>query len=235
VNVRAHPTVRPFALALGVFLRDGAADKLAFMGPAAQDVAQALLADTLGVLSTFPVRHRVVFSDGNHSVTRETKLPATWREMPQRGTSPGERIRSAFDDLFGLGGEAVLLLSADNPVMPLGALFDGLMWLLPKKRIVIGPADAGGLFAIGAAESFEWLVEAAAGLGLADNEMLKSAGTHLQEDAKARGLEVQMLDPTYHVSDIESFKRLHADVQKGAFAPACRKLFERADIKQHLG
>jgi glycosyltransferase A (GT-A) superfamily protein (DUF2064 family) len=221
-------------LALGVFLRDGAADKLAFLGPASQDVAQALLSDTLGVLSTFPVRHRVVFTQGNHAVTREAKLPATWREMPQRGTGAGERILSAFDDLLALGAEAVLLLSADNPVMPLGALFDGLMWLLPKNRIVIGPADGGGLFAIGAAERLDWLGDAAAGVGLVDDDKLRSAAPHLVEEAKSRNIEVQQLDPTYHVSDAEALKRLHADVQKGAFAPACRKLFERADLKQHL-
>jgi hypothetical protein len=233
VNVRAHPTVRPFALALGVFPREGVSDHLSFLGPAAPDLAQALLSDTLGVLSTFPVRHRVVFTH-DRAVTQETKLPATWREMPQRGSTPGERMLSAFDDLFALGGEAVLLLSADNPVMPLGPLFDGLMWLLPKKRIVIGPADSGGLFAVGAAERLDWLGNLGGGLGLLDEDMLKSTGPHVSEEAKGRGLEVQLLDNTYHVSSLESLKRLYADVQKGAFAPACRKLLDRPDIKAHV-
>jgi len=125
LNVRAHPTVRPYALALGVFPRASVTEKLAFLGPvAAQEVATALFLDTLGALSTFPVRHRVVFTDGSDSVTRAMKLPATWREMPHRGETGGERVSSAIDDLLGIGGEAILLMSADSPVMPLGPLFE---------------------------------------------------------------------------------------------------------------
>jgi len=234
LNVRAHPTVRPFALALGVFPRERSADKLAFVGPPALDLAQALLSDTLGVLSTFPVRHRVVFTSMANLDSREPKLPATWRAMPQRGENPGERVQSAFEDLFDLGAEAVLLLSADNPVMPLGALFDGLMWLLPKKRLLVGPADTGGLFAIGTAERVEWLAEVGGGLGILGEDRLKSVAPHVTEEAKRRSVDVQTLESSYHVSNIETLKRLYGDVQKGAFAPACRKLFEREDLKAHV-
>ncbi len=235
MNVRAHPTVRPFALALGVFPGDRVADKLAFVGPSALDLAQALLADTLGVLSTFPVRHRVVFTDGSHPASLEMKLPATWRELPQRGSTPAERVGAAFDDLLGLGAEAVLVLSGDSPVMPLGPLFDGLMWLLPKKRLLLGPAEGGGLYAVGSAEPFPWLSEIGP-LGLTgDDDRLKSVATHVETDAKQRGLDVHMLEGAYHVCDAATVRRLHADVQKGAFAPACRKLFERPDLRAQVG
>ena len=53
MNQRAHPTVRPYALALGVIPRRGVVERLAFLGPAlAQDVAGALLLDTLGASAT---------------------------------------------------------------------------------------------------------------------------------------------------------------------------------------
>ena len=51
MNQRAHPTVRPYALALGVVPRRGVEEQLSFLGPAAaQDLASALLLDTLGAL-----------------------------------------------------------------------------------------------------------------------------------------------------------------------------------------
>jgi hypothetical protein len=234
VNLRAHPTVRPFALAIGAFPRDGIASRLAFLGTGAEDLAQALLLDTLGVLSTFPVRHRVVFRSAE-SRAPEAKLPATWRDMPQKGITPMERIQAAFTDLFGLGAEAAVLLSADNPVMPFGPLFDGMMWLLPKKRLLMGPSEDGGLFAIGAAEKFEWLSKFDTGLGIAaEFRSGQPAQDMLEAAATTAGVERQVIDSAYHVKDRDSLKRLAADVAKGAFAPACRKLFERADFKSQI-
>ncbi len=237
MNVRAHPTVRPYALALGVFPRTGTPEKLSFLGPvAAQEVTSALLLDTLGALSTFPVRHRVVFSSGSDVVTRQTKLPATWREMPQRGTTGGELVASAIEDLASLGAEAILLLSADSPVMPLGPLFDGLMWLLPKSRLLLGPAEGGGAFAVGAAEHLPWLAECdphRSGLGLLSDEPLVPTIASVSEHAVKHGLEVQETPTAYHVDGRDALRRLWSDVQKGAFAPACRKLFERPEIRAH--
>lgn len=216
----------------------GAVDKLSFLGPvAASDVAAALFLDTLGALSTFPVRHRVVFMHGGDADDGSTKLPATWREMPQRGETGGARIASALDDLLGLGAEAILLLSADSPVMPLGPLFDGLMWLLPKNRLLVGAAEGGGSFALGAADPMPWLADCdthQSAFGIASDEPIVTPSTVLAEEAKKRGVEVQQLPTAYHVDDKASLKRLWADVQKGAFAPACRKLFERPEIRAHV-
>lgn len=240
MNLRAHPTVRPFALAIGAFPRDGLADRLSFLGTAAEDLSQALFLDTLGILSTFPVRHRVVFRGGESGAPSglrgtDAKLPATWRELPQKGLTPMERIQSAFAELFGMGAEAAVLLSADNPVMPFGTLFDGMMWLLPKKRLLMGPNEDGGLFAIGAAEKFDWLSKFDSGLGIAsDVRAGQSIPDLLEAAAASAGVERQLIDPAYPVRDRESLKRLAADVAKGAFAPACRKLLERADFKASL-
>lgn len=239
MNIRAHPTVRPFALALGVFPRASAAERLSFLGPAAApDFAGALLLDTLGALSTFPVRHRVVFTDGSDAVTRQIKLPATWRELPQRGDTPAQKLLAALEDLLGLGAEAVLLLSGDGPAMPLGALFDALMWLLPKQRVVIGPGEPSGLFAFGAADPASWLLEVpprASGLSIVGDEPFVASATEVAQAAEARGFAAQSLPSNYRVLDRASLERLHADVQKGAFAPACRKLFDRPDVRALLG
>ncbi|MFO0556063.1 MAG: DUF2064 domain-containing protein [Polyangiaceae bacterium] len=231
MNQRAHPTVRPYALALGVMPSRGVKDQLSFMGPAAaQDLATALLLDTLGALSTFPVRHRVVFTDGEDAVTREAKLPATWRELAQRGPSGAERVLSAFEDLLGLGAEAILLVTADGPMMPLGPLFDGIMWLLPKKRLIVGGSEQGGLYALGCAEPIPFLRQLGGGLGL--GSPASEAGAPNIENAisdmgKAQGLDVTLLPKSYRVGESAGLERLKKEVAGGMFAPHCRKLFER--------
>lgn len=238
MNQRAHPTVRPYALALGVVPRRGVVERLSFLGPAlAQDVASALLLDTLGALSTFPVRHRVVFAHGDDAVTRHTRLPATWREMAQRGTATEERLSAAFDDLLALGSEAMLLVSADGPMLPLGPMFDGLMWLLPKRRALVGGTEGGGVFALGVAErpSFLGSLDVALGLAGAGDELASpNACARLSEIATAGGLEVQQLPESFRIEDVAGLKRLRDEVAGGVFAPHCRKLLERPELLAFL-
>jgi len=239
LNLRAHPTVRPHALAIGVFPRRGVVDRLSpHLGTGiAQDVASALLLDTLGVLSTIPVRHRIVFAHGDDAVTRQTRLPATWREVAPRGAQPGERLSAALEDLSGLGAEAVLLVAGDGPMIPLSAIYDGLMWLLAKRRILIGSVEGGGLFAMGSADRVPFLPEVLVPLGLAgpaDESSSESADAFVTARAEANGLEVQRLPRSYRVDSIESLRRLKTEVDAGAFAPASRKLFERPDVLSAL-
>jgi glycosyltransferase A (GT-A) superfamily protein (DUF2064 family) len=235
MNQRAHPTVRPYALALGVLPHRGVVERLGFLGPAiAQDVASALLLDTLGALSTFPVRYRVVFTHGDDAVTRHTRLPATWREQPQRGATSTERVSSALEDLLALGAEAMLLVAADGPMLPLAQMFDGMMWLLPKKRVVIGGSEGGGLFAFGASERPAFLSTIERSLGLAgagDEPGAADVDEHVADKSRAAGLEVQMLPRCYKVDGLESLQRLRKEVAGGVFAPHCRKLFERPELK----
>lgn len=231
VNQRAHPTVRPYALALGVVPRRGIVDQLSFLGPAlAADLATALMLDTLGALSTFPVRHRLVFSDGADPFTGHVRLPATWRELPQRGVTPTERTHTAVDDLIALGAEAMLLVTADGPMLPLGQMFDGLMWLLPKKRLLIGGVDDGGLFALGAADRLPFLTDADLPTGLADGGANPAIVELVTAKAESAGFEVQRLPTSYRIDGPEALRRLKSEVAGGMFAPHCRKLFERPEL-----
>ncbi len=234
MNQRAHPTVRPFALALGVMPRRGVVERLGFLGPAvAQDVATALLLDTLGALSTFPVRHRVVFTHGDDAVTRHSRLPATWRELSQRGTTAEERIGAAVDDLLALGAEALLLVAADGPMLPLAQLFDGMMWLLQKNRVIVGGSEGGGIYALGLTERAKFLpaIERPLGLGGAEDEAgAPDVEERLTEVASGSGLEVMSLPKTYSVDGVDALRRLKSEVAGGIFAPHCRKLFERPEL-----
>ncbi len=234
MNQRAHPTVRPYALALGVIPRRGVTEQLSFLGPTvAQDLATTLLLDTLGALSTFPVRHRLVFTDGDDAVTQHSRLPATWREVAQRGASANERLVNAFEDLVALGAEAMLVVTADGPMMPLGQMFDGMMWLLPKNRLLIGGNETGGVFALGAAERIPFLpsIDRPLGLGGSVTDALaQDTEDYVADKAAASGIEVQRLPKSYRIDDLAALRRLKKEVAEGMFAPQSRKLFERPDV-----
>jgi glycosyltransferase A (GT-A) superfamily protein (DUF2064 family) len=229
---RSHPTVRPHALALGVLPRSGVAARLSFLGPGiASDLAAAMMLDTLGVLSTFPVKHRFCFTE--ESTSAGSKLPATWKRFVVSGhAGDGEPspARQALGHLFSLGGEAALLVVADTPVMPLGELFDGLLALAQPKAppaLLVGPIDSGGIFAIGLTRNDPELLDAISWEGPAAREGLDRA-------AAAAGLEVRATTPGYVVDSPEALKRLKGDVERGAFAPNCRKLLERPDVERAI-
>lgn len=236
MNQRAHPTVRPYALALGVVPRRGVEEQLSFLGPAAaQDLASALLLDTLGALSTFPVRHRVVFTDGADTITNHTRLPATWRELAQRGDTPHDRLDAAFQDLLALGAEAMLIVTADGPMLPLAQMFDGMMWLLPKNRLLLGGNERSGLYALGAADRVPFVSAAFTGedLGLMTHVGAPSkaeADTLVGALAETNGMEVTKLPRSYRIEDRASLSRLHEEIRGGMFAPQTRKLLERPDF-----
>lgn len=236
MNQRAHPTVRPYALALGVVPRRGVEEQLSFLGPAAaQDLSSSLLLDTLGALSTFPVRHRVVFTDGADAITNHTRLPATWRELAQRGETAADRVDAAFQDLLALGAEAMLLVTADGPMLPLAQMFDGMMWLLPKKRVLFGANERSGLYALGAAERIPFLGGPLSGEDLG---ITTHVTTPARSDIEAfvaglcesSGLEATQLPRSYRIEDRASLSRLHEEIRGGMFAPQTRKLLERADF-----
>jgi glycosyltransferase A (GT-A) superfamily protein (DUF2064 family) len=225
---RSHPTVRPHALALGVVARPGADSRLGFLGSGlAGDVASAMLLDTLGVLSTFPVKHRFFFDE---SAGATAKLPATWKRATLSAAGPPP-ARQALSHLFSLGGEAVLLVCSDTPVLPFGELFDGLLALATPKggsqAVLVGPLESSGLFALGLTSDSPALVDGIAWSG-------DEARPAIERRAAEASLEVRTTSPGYVVDSVEALRRLKSEVDAGAFAPNCRKLFERPEVERVL-
>jgi hypothetical protein len=232
VTERDFPTARPLSLGIGVFPQGDVVTRFASLGPAlAQDLAAALLLDSLGALSTFPVRHRVVFVDGDDSVSRQVRLPTSWREVAQRGRTAAERERAAFEELTNRGAEAVLLVSGEGPSLPLGPLYDALVWAHTRGRVAFGMREAGGAFALATAERTA-LGDGASPLGLVglhDDALSPLGAARLQDQARASGLDVLEMPAIARVEGMSSIDRVRADVAAGAFAPHTRKLLARAD------
>lgn len=230
---RSHPTIRPHALVLGVFVRPGAPDRLSFLGPTTSvDLASAMLLDTLGALSTFPVRHRLVFAVDGDPTLASTRLPATWKRPTQPLAADRPLERQALEHVFSLGGEASLLVVADAPIMPLGELFDGLLALAQPapdgpRAALVGRTEEDGVFALGLAKDEPAFSSAVPWGRTGSDEALRAA-------ASAANVEIRTSAKGYVVDSPATLKRLKADVEGGAFAPNCRKLMDRSDVTKAL-
>jgi len=231
---RSHPTIRPHALVLGVFVRPRGPERLAFLGPETSvDLSAAMLLDTLGALSTFPVRHRLVFAIEGDPTLANTRLPATWKRPANPLVSERSLEQQALEHVLSLGGEASLLVIADAPIMPLGELFDGLLALAqpaPDSALaaLVGHTDEGGVFALGLTKNVPPAFTDAITWGRHGN------GEALRAAATASSIEVRPSARGYVVDDATTLKRLKSDVDGGAFAPNCRKLMDRADVTKAL-
>lgn len=230
---RSHPTIRPHALVLGVFVRPGGPDRLSFLGASTSvDLAAAMLLDTLGALSTFPVRHRLVFAAEGDPTLASTRLPATWKRPPVPLAEARSLERQALEHVFSLGGEASLLVVADAPIMPLGELFDGLLALAQPtpetpRAALVGRTDEDGVFALGMTKDEPAFTDVVPWGRRGDDAALRAA-------AAAAGIEIRTSTRGYVVDDAATLKRLKTDVDGGAFAPNCRKLMDRGDVTRAL-
>jgi rSAM/selenodomain-associated transferase 1 len=77
-------------------------------------------------------------------------LPTTFKLLPQRGQSLGERIIFAFEDLFQLGFTSVCLIGSDSPTLPPEVFTEAAAILTQAENtVVLGPTADGGYYLIG--------------------------------------------------------------------------------------
>lgn len=128
------------------------------------------------------------------------------RLLPSRRSGLAASLYDAVEDLLGEGYGSVCLVNSDSPTLPTSLLVEAARALsFPGDRVVIGPAEDGGYYLIG----------------------LKRAHAHLFEDiawstpvvfrqtverARESGLEPVVLPVWYDVDDIDSLRRLHAEL-----------------------
>jgi rSAM/selenodomain-associated transferase 1 len=84
----------------------------------------------------------------------EGLLHRSFRLLPQRGTSLGERLFHASQDLITVGYDSVCLVDSDSPTLPPAYLKAAITELArPGDRVVLGPASDGGYYLIGLKKS----------------------------------------------------------------------------------
>lgn len=70
--------------------------------------------------------------------------------FPQRPGDLGERMAAAMEHLYGQGYREVVLIGSDLPHLPRERITRAFAWLSSGSDLVLGPAEDGGYYLIGA-------------------------------------------------------------------------------------
>ena len=131
------------------------------------------------------------------------------RLLPSRHIGLGASLYDAAEDLLAAGYGSVCLVNSDSPTLPSAVLIDAARALsLADDRLVLGPAEDGGYYLIGLKRAHARLFA-----DIAWSTPLVFAQT--VERAREIGLEPHMLPMWYDVDDVESLRRLNAELRGG--------------------
>lgn len=166
------------------------------------DLRHALFLDTLDVVTSIARVEHVIACEpaGACEEVRELAGPSV-DVIAQHGGDLGQRLANVFDDTFRFGMESVVVIGSDLPDLPARLIREALEALRNRpNRLVLGPAADGGYYLIGMNrphalfERIEWSTPRVLSQTLAS--------------AKARGLDVVLLDTWTDVDDAASLRRI---------------------------
>jgi rSAM/selenodomain-associated transferase 1 len=144
----------------------------------------------------------VVYTPTGSESAFDGVLPRRFKLLAQRGTSLGERLCNATDDLLREGYGAVCLINSDSPTLPKSILIRAIELLATDgDRVVLGAAEDGGYYLIGLKHAHRNLF----------NEIAWSTSDVLartRQRAAEIDLPVELLPPWYDVDDAETLNRL---------------------------
>ncbi len=144
----------------------------------------------------------VVYTPAGSESAFDGLLPVGFTLLAQRGTSLGERLCNATDDLLTRGYGGVCLINSDSPTLPKSILIRAIESLaMDGDRVVLGAAEDGGYYLIGLKHAHRNLF----------NEIAWSTSDVLartRQRAAEIDLTVQLLPPWYDVDDAETLNRL---------------------------
>jgi hypothetical protein len=114
----------------------------------AAQVAEAMLADTLAGIAEADAEPWVCFAPAD-ARTRMARRAPWCRLIAQVDGDLGDRLAACFAALLGGGAEQVVIVGADTPQVP-AATYQAAFRLLDQVDVVLGPAEDGGYYLVGA-------------------------------------------------------------------------------------
>ncbi len=230
-----NPMISKRACALGLMAKAPVAGqvKTRLAPPLTPDEAAALnvcflrdmAANIEAVSETEPASGLVVYTPAGSEPAFAGVLPEGFALLAQRGSSLGERLCNATDDLLRQGYEAVCLINSDSPTLPQSILIRAIESLAAGgDRVVLGAAEDGGYYLIGLKHAHRNLF----------NEIAWSTSDVLARTRQRAGeidLPVELLPSWYDVDDAETLSRLCEELlftpSNGAYpAPHTRAFLE---------
>jgi uncharacterized protein len=111
-------------------------------------VAAAMLADTVAVMTQVDAEPWVCFAPPD-ARGRMARLAPGCGLLAQVQGDLGDRLAACFATLLGGGAERVVIVAADTPHVP-RATYEAAFALLDQVEVVLGPAEDGGYYLVGA-------------------------------------------------------------------------------------
>jgi len=150
-------------------------------------------------------------------------LPDEFMLVPQRGSTFGERLACATEDILRAGFSSVCLIDSDSPTLPPEAYVQAVEALAkPGDRIVLGPSDDGGYYLIGIKKALRHIFE---DVDWSTECVFEQTVQHARE----KNLEVNLLPLWYDVDERATLRRLCRELldddytAKGFAAPETRR------------
>jgi len=144
----------------------------------------------------------VVYTPAGSESAFDRVVPEGFELLVQRGTSLGERLCNATDDLLRRGFGAVCLINSDSPTLPKSILIRAVESLAADRdQVVLGAAEDGGYYLIGLKHAHQNLFNA---IPWSAADVL----ARTQQRAAEIDLPVELLPAWYDVDDAETLARL---------------------------
>ena len=147
--------------------------------------------------------------------------------LPQSGADLGERLQETFRRLFARGFRRVVVMGSDSPTLPVAMLKGAFAALGHAGDVVLGPAEDGGYYLVGATrllpsmfEKIPWGTDRVMGATLAALELC--------------GARHAVLPPWYDVDlprDLERVRRALSRRPAGGFTPVSTRAFVEALVR----
>jgi rSAM/selenodomain-associated transferase 1 len=131
----------------------------------------------------------------------------TDRTFPQRRGNLGERMAGAMEEVLSRGYRRVVLVGSDLPHLPLRTVEEAFARLEGGAPLLIGPAEDGGYYLIGAVSVPPVFTNVAWG----SRRVLEAT----IELARAAGIEPLLMSPLYDIDGPEDLERLREDLRTG--------------------
>ena len=129
------------------------------------------------------------------------------RVFPQPDGSLGTRMAGAIESLLARGYRNVALVGSDIPHLPLEAVDEAFVRLGRGADLVLGPAEDGGYYLIGARS----LPPVFSGITWGGRSVLDET----IERARTAGIEPELLPPLYDIDGPGDLERLRQEIRAG--------------------
>ncbi len=162
---------------------------------------RAMLSDTLQTVRSVAAADVVVF------VTPDSAVEEIKDSVPQGEGDLGERMRSAFADLLeSRRYAAAILVGSDIPLLSAAHITAARETLASVSGVVLGPADDGGYYLIGATRVHAPLFrEIAWGSETVLTDTLRAA--------ERAGIEARLIASAYDVDTIDDLQRVQRELE----------------------